>query len=51
MKTLKDMDKRIPDIVNSEVKEFIESLMMLEIRDFLDEQSGSRNDFYERYIE
>ena len=47
---MEELDKKVSEIVRSTVKEFMESLMKGEIQAFLEENSGSRNGYYERDI-
>ena len=45
---MEEFDKKISEIVRKTVKEFMESLMKGEIQAYLEENSGSRNGYYER---
>ena len=45
---MEELDKKISEIVRSTVKEFMESPMKGEIQVFLEENRGSRNEYYER---
>ncbi len=47
---MEELDKKVSEIVRSTMKEFMESLMKGEIQAFLEENSGSRNGYYERDI-